>query len=192
MNYGIGRTRNEVTNILLQGLRRLEYRGYDSAGLAIDGPEDTIVIVKSVGPVSALAQAAHKRLTELVRNYSCTPQNNGVDHQKPQDTKPLQKHVGLAHTRWATHGPVCERNSHPHTSSPKNEFVVVHNGIITNYKEIKAMLEKNGYKFESDTDTEVIAKLCLYFYNESVKFNYKPDFKKIVLKVTKVLVRLIN
>jgi glucosamine 6-phosphate synthetase-like amidotransferase/phosphosugar isomerase protein len=96
----------------------------------------------------------------------------------------------MAHTRWATHGPVCIRNSHPHTSSHQNEFIVVHNGVVTNYKEIKSMLEKHGHVFESDTDTEVVAKLCLYFYKELKSQHEKIDFKKVVLKVTSIVVRI--
>jgi glutamine---fructose-6-phosphate transaminase (isomerizing) len=168
LNYGVAKSRLEVTKILVNGLKRLEYRGYDSAGLCVDDNNGGALIVREVGPVAQLEKLALASVAEL-------------------DSKPLDKHVGIAHTRWATHGPVCVRNSHPHTSSPNNEFVVIHNGVITNYKDIKATLEKKGYTFYSETDTEVVAKLALYVYNELKASGEKFDFKKVVLQVTSVV-----
>jgi glucosamine--fructose-6-phosphate aminotransferase (isomerizing) len=92
----------------------------------------------------------------------------------------------MAHTRWATHGQPSQRNSHPQRSDPNNEFLVVHNGIITNFKEIKTVLEKKGYQFESDTDTECIAKLTKYIY-DSQKANKQINFTNLVKSVVKEL-----
>lgn len=121
-----------VTPILLEGLRRLEYRGYDSAGLVtIDHKEKKLQRVRTVGKVQTLIS----RLQE----------------------EPVRGNIGVAHTRWATHGIPCEKNAHPQVSN--NSIAVVHNGIIENYQFLKDELVNEGYRFESDTDTEVIAHL---------------------------------
>ncbi|KAJ3386702.1 glutamine--fructose-6-phosphate transaminase (isomerizing), partial [Chytriomyces hyalinus] len=147
LNYLVEKDRRDIVKTLLTGLSRLEYRGYDSAGIAIDGESDTeVLLFKQVGKVAALRAK--------------------IDADKVLDMdKTFLNHVGMAHTRWATHGQPSERNSHPHRSDPKSEFTVVHNGIITNYKELRTLLEKKGYMFESDTDTECIAKLAKYVYD---------------------------
>jgi len=121
----------DVAGILVEGLRRLEYRGYDSAGVAILSNDGTFQRQRNVGKVQALADALQ--------------------------TNPCVGGVGIAHTRWATHGEPNEANAHPHTSS--EQITVVHNGIIENYLTLKEMLTEIGYVFNSDTDTEVIAHL---------------------------------
>lgn len=122
-----------VVPILLEGLQRLEYRGYDSAGLAVVNNEE-ILRVRSTGRVSELTQ-------------------------KSADT---QGHIGIAHTRWATHGIPSIRNAHPHLS--RDMIAVVHNGIIENYESLRTRLTALGYEFTSDTDTEVIAHLIHSHY----------------------------
>jgi len=124
-----------VYPILIQGLQRLEYRGYDSAGLAIYNGE--LNVFKCKGRVS--------------------------DLEKHVSAEDISGHIGIGHTRWATHGEPNDCNAHPHTSM-NGDFVLVHNGIIENYAELKTDLVKKGYTFQSETDTEVLVNLIEYFY----------------------------
>ena len=130
----------EAYPILISGLHRLEYRGYDSAGVALLGNgHQQISVYKAKGKVSALEEAA--------RDKDCS----GT--------------IGIAHTRWATHGEPNSTNAHPHYSDDGN-IVGVHNGIIENYQELRAKLTKKGYSFYSTTDTEVAIKLIDYYYKK--------------------------
>ena len=140
-----------VVPVLLEGLRKLEYRGYDSAGLAVLAGE--LTRLRSCGRVAELATLA--------------------------DARKLSAHIGIAHTRWATHGVPSERNAHPHISGG---LAVVHNGIIENFEAIKTDLQGRGYVFESETDTEAIAHLVHY------KLQGTPDLFEAVRQATNELV----
>ena len=129
---------NQASDFLLDGMAKLEYRGYDSAGIAVIGPENVIKIQKKVG-----------RLANLEAIVKADP-NEGS--------------VGIGHTRWATHGRPSDMNAHPH-SSEDGKFAVVHNGIIENYMPLKEELIEKGYHFKSETDTEVVAHLLEDMYD---------------------------
>lgn len=141
-----------ITAILLEGLKRLEYRGYDSAGVAIYTNDQTLERMRRPGKVSELETALAEQ--------------------------PLAGRLGIAHTRWATHGAPCERNAHPHFSG---DIAVVHNGIIENHEALREQLKALGYAFSSDTDTEVIAHLLTH------KLKEQPDLTAALKATVKEL-----
>lgn len=132
--------KTEAVPKLLDGLERLEYRGYDSAGVAVVSAEGDLQVKKSKGRLSVLREL--------------------LDSQKQ-----LSGNVGIGHTRWATHGEPNDTNAHPHVGQ-EGKIAVVHNGIIENYQEIKQSLIRKGITFSSDTDTEVIVQLLEYYYKK--------------------------
>lgn len=135
-------TQTAAAPILLEGLKKLEYRGYDSAGIAVI-QDKHILVSKVTGRIAGLAE-------------------------KTEDGKLLPGMTGIGHTRWATHGAPTEPNAHPHTSND-GRFAVVHNGIIENYLELREELTRKGYHFESETDTEVIVHLLEMYYKGNLK-----------------------
>lgn len=134
----------QAAPILLDGLAHLEYRGYDSAGVAVISAQGKLQVEKAVGRLKVLSEQIH----------------GGAD---------LEGCIGLGHTRWATHGAPNIINSHPHVSE-HGKFAVIHNGIIENYVEIKEFLIGQGIRFKSETDTEVVAQLLEFYYNECHDF----------------------
>jgi glucosamine--fructose-6-phosphate aminotransferase (isomerizing) len=149
-----GVARRNVAPILMEGLRRLEYRGYDSAGIAVRDDTGHLRRIRSVGKVAMLQQLMSEQ--------------------------PVPGDLGIAHTRWATHGMPAERNAHPHMSGER--VAVVHNGIIENHAELRGALSARGYTFTSETDTEVIAHLL------ASELEHEPDLLRAVQSATRELV----
>ena len=146
--------REQAAPILLEGLSKLEYRGYDSAGICVyDGA--ALQVAKTKGRL--------QNLIDLTGGGASLPGT-----------------AGIGHTRWATHGAPSDENSHPHTSDG-GKISVVHNGIIENYHPLKEMLENKGMQFRSETDTEVVANLIEYFYSEGTTF--RQAVRKAVARV---------
>lgn len=164
VNFLVEKSRGDIVDTLINGLERLEYRGYDSSGIAVDADnKNETLIVKIPGKVEVLRQELEKRNIERSTVFD--------------------NHCGIAHTRWATHGQPMVQNCHPHRSDPKGEFVIVHNGIITNYRELKTLLLSKGHTFDSETDTECIAKLFKHIYDTNLKAGIEVDLNELTKQV---------
>ncbi|XP_075474007.1 glutamine--fructose-6-phosphate aminotransferase [isomerizing] 1-like [Primulina tabacum] len=175
LNFNVSRERSYILQLLFNGLRRLEYRGYDSAGISIDFSHEasTVPLVfRQEGNIETLVKSVYKEVGATNLNLE----------------ESFSTHAGIAHTRWATHGEPAPRNSHPQTSDLKNEFLVVHNGVITNYEVLKETLVRHGFTFESETDTEVIPKLAKFIFdNANEEGDKSMTFSQVVLEVMRHL-----
>ena len=151
--------KKSVVPIIIEGLRRLEYRGYDSAGIAVAGNGEGLQLRRAEGKL--------RNLEEVIR------------------LKPLDGTYGIGHTRWATHGRPTEENAHPHRDCT-GKIVVVHNGIVENYLTLKKKLIEEGHKFTTETDTEVIAHLVEKYSMKSGKAQ-RPPLEEAVRQTVKQL-----
>mmetsp|Transcript_12034 Transcript_12034/g.21332 ORF Transcript_12034/g.21332 Transcript_12034/m.21332 type:complete len:702 (-) Transcript_12034:208-2313(-) len=193
--FGVDKDLRAVLLTLFNGLKRLEYRGYDSAGVAVELVDPYPISSKQVGNESADGSIAEENgLHDGAAPLICKEVGkvealerltyDTIARDQVELERQFKNQVAISHTRWATHGSPSAINSHPHVSDVHCEFVVVHNGIITNYKLLKDFLMRHGEVFLSETDTEVIPKLCKFVYE---RLTEKLAFPKLVMEVLKKL-----
>src|SRR4051794_15879725 len=150
--------KKRVVPVIIEGLRKLEYRGYDSAGIAVGGNGDGLQLRRAEGKL--------RNLEEIIRE------------------KPIHGTYGIGHTRWATHGRPTEENAHPHRDCT-GRIVVVHNGIVENYVTLKKQLLAEGHKFVTETDTEIIAHLIEKYFSAG-RVSLEDAVRKAVRQLTGV------
>lgn len=171
-----------ATPILINALKKLEYRGYDSAGIAVLGNDD-IIVRKAKGAIKYLVEKITGEVVKDSKNLSkeeCEKAEAEYERQIEKTADFVKGNIGIGHTRWATHGEPSDINAHPHTNV-SGTIAVVHNGIIENYAKIKNWLQSQGVVFKSQTDTEVVAHLINYYYEQ------KKDIFYAVLQALKKL-----